>query len=290
MNPLRRRWEKNWPEIRGALGGGFPDFVFARRPEVPAEIPVFWYHSVLPEEFREDLLFLERNGYRTVTADELRDHVEGRRPCPPRSVVLSFDDGSVNLHSVVFPLLQEFSRTAVAFIAPAFHELEEGLPSTLKRPCSWGEILEMHESGRVDFQSHTLEHRYLPRWPEPLELADIDARYQAVRAEPVSLESDLAGARNEIRERLGKEAVHLAFPRFDGTAEAVATGIRCGYRAFWWGAHATPPIRVAGGVGTHVSRVSGEFLRRLPGEGRLGLGTILRRRYTRAARGLVVGG
>jgi hypothetical protein len=185
----------------------------------------------------------------------------------------------------------------VAFIAPAFHDLDEGLPSHLKRPCSWGEILEMHESGRVDFQSHTLEHRYLPRWPEPLELADIDARYQEVRAEPHALKpnradalhADLAGARERIAEKLGKDAVHLAFPRFDGTAEAVAAGLRCGYRVFWWGAHPTPPLRMAGGVGTHVTRVSGEFLRRLPGEGRVGLGSILRRRYGRAARKLVVG-
>jgi peptidoglycan/xylan/chitin deacetylase (PgdA/CDA1 family) len=103
MNLLRRRWEKNWPEIHGALGGGFPAFVFARNPEEPVEIPVFWYHSVRREDLREDLIHLERNGYRTLTADELRDHVEGATRVPPRSVVLTFDDGSVNLHSVVFP-------------------------------------------------------------------------------------------------------------------------------------------------------------------------------------------
>ena len=28
----------------------------------------------------------------------------------------------------------------------------------------------MHESGLVDFQSHTYEHRYVPRWPEPIVL------------------------------------------------------------------------------------------------------------------------
>lgn len=282
MKYLRTRWEKNWPEIHAALRGGFPKFVFQKKAEEPREVPVFWYHSVRESELRADLEFLDRNGYRTAAADEVIDPPGGGRQLLPRTVVLSFDDGARNLYTVTYPLLREFGATAVAFIAPAFHSVEDELPAEVRRPCSWRELGEMHASGVIDIQSHTLEHRYVPRWPEVLELSDVAARFQGRRREALPLEEDFRAARDLIRERLGKEVRHLAFPRFDGTAEAVAAGLRAGYRAFWWGAHPTPPSRVAGGVGQHMTRISGEFLQRLPGEGRAPLARILGRRYKRA--------
>jgi len=47
------------------------------------------------------------------------------------------------------------------------------------------------------------------------------------------------------------------------------------------------PRQLSGGAGLHVSRVSGDFVRRLPGAGRLPLSTILGRRYARAISGLL---
>jgi len=281
MSFLRERWEKNWPELHAALRGGFPPFVFSDRPPEPGDVPAFWYHTVEADAFGEDLRFLQRNGYVTLTADELLDHIEGRRSAPARAVVLCFDDGAVNLYSVVFPLLREFSCRAVAFVAPHFHSSVSGGDGVADRPCTWQEIREMHDSSLVDFQSHTFGHRYVPRWPEPVELTGIDPRFQGLDGAPVSMREDFQLARETIEARLGKQVQHLAFPRHDGTAEAVRVGLECGYRLFWWGAQPTPPARLAGGAGLHVSRISGEFVRRLPGDGRLALSTILGRRYAR---------
>ena len=281
---LRKRWEKNWPELHAALRGGFPSFVFSARPEEPQEIAAFWYHSVEPEDFEADLRFLTRNGYVTLTADEVLDHLEGRSRAPSRAVVLCFDDGAANLHSVVYPLLRAYSHRAVAFIAPHFHGIGPEHAAVTERPCTWDEIREMHGSGYVDFQSHTYGHRYVPRWPEPVELTGIERRFQGLDGAPESMAEDFRRARETIEARLGKTVCHLAFPRFDGNAEAVRVGLEAGYRVFWWGAHPRPIRELAGGVGLHVSRISGEFVRRLPGEGRVPLTTILRRRYGRAFR------
>lgn len=284
MKVLRRRWEKNWPELHAAIRGGFPDFVFARDPADPSGVPAFWYHEVSPEGIEADLRFLRDNGYATVTADDLLAHMEGRRACPPRSVVLCFDDGSVNLHSVAFPALRSFGARAVAFISPHFHpRIGQG---DRRRPCTWDEIREMHRSGLVDVQSHTLEHRYVPRWPEPVGLTGVDAEYQQRRTDPLPMTEDFRTAREMIENELEKEVLHLAFPRHDGTAAAVEAGMEGGYRLFWWGAQPVPPEQIAGGTGLHVSRVSGDFVRRLPGRGRLPLVTILRRRYALALRSL----
>jgi hypothetical protein len=85
----------------------------------------------------------------------------------------------------------------VAFIAPHFHS-DSGGDGVADRPCTWQEIQEMHESSLVDFQSHTFGHRYVPRWPEPLELTGIDPRFQRLDGAPVSMREDFQRARETI--------------------------------------------------------------------------------------------
>jgi peptidoglycan/xylan/chitin deacetylase (PgdA/CDA1 family) len=284
MTFLRRRWEKNWPELSAAVRGGCPAFVFSHRPpELGSAVPVFAYHSVEPARFEADLRFLQLNGYVTIGADALLDHLLERRPAPERAVVLSFDDGAANLHRVVFPLLRAYAQTAVAFISPHFHFNSLRLPAdATARPCTPAEIREMHASGLVDFQSHTLEHRYVPRWPEAAPLAGIAPRFTRFRDRAFALADDLRLSREMLEAELHKRVLHLAFPRYDGTPEAVRIGRGCGYRAFWWGLQPGQPENRPGDDASYVVRLSGEFLRRLPGRGRAPLSSILGQRYAQA--------
>lgn len=285
MSFLRQRWQKNWPEISAALRGGIPAFVYSDGPpELGAAIPVFAYHTVEWSTLEADLWFLRENGYATLDADALLDHLGGRSPAPERSVVLSFDDGSLNLYRVVFPLLKAYAQRAVAFVAPRFHEPRCVDAASDERPCSWEEIREMQGSGCVDFQSHTLEHRYLPRWPEPVPLTGVGPQQQRCLGPAIAVARDFRLAREMLEAELNKPVRHLAFPRFDGTPDAVRTGTECGYRGFWWGTRPRRPYNHPGDDGSCIVRLSGEFVRRLPGTGRVPLRTILRDRYAGAVR------
>ncbi len=280
MSFLRRRWEKNWPEIRSAFRGELPEFVLAARPAPLGDcVPVFWYHTVEPERFEADLRFLAENGYTTLQADALEDHLLGHRAAPDRSVVLSFDDGPFNLYAVAFPLLRTHGQRGVAFVAPRFHDQGEQPEPDAERPCSWDEIREMHRSGVLDFQSHTLEHRYVPRWPEPLPLTGIAARYQRRGEAPLSVEEDFRQAKTALESRLEKPVRHLAFPGFEGSPAAIRAGQASGYQCFWWGLRPGRRGNQAGNDTTEIVRLSGEFLRRLPGRGRSSLASLLGRRY-----------
>lgn len=291
---LRDSFRKNWPELKGALLHGLPGFVLARRPaDLGQGVPVFCYHVVDVQTFSDDLAFLRRNGYTTIDAGALLDHLEGRHPAPPRAVVLSFDDGAANLYEVVFPMLRQFNQKAVAFVAPRFHAhraSDYGLPSEQShlRPCTWPELRRMHESGLVDIQSHTLEHRYVPWWPTPCELTGVSRCWTAkVRSPGLPLDDDLRLAKQMLEEKLGKTVEHLAFPQFDGTGAAVRVGQAVGYRGFWWGVLCGRGARMnrPGESATHITRISGDLLRRLPGEGRCTLRDVLagrtRRRHAR---------
>jgi len=139
IKTLRESWEKNWPELRCACSGGIPEFVTARQPDpLGTSVPVFHYHVIEAATIEADLDFLSRNGYSTIGADALLGHISGRASAPRGSVVLSFDDGPLNLYNVVFPILRSYGMKAVAFLATNFHQHEAGLPldNQCKLPCT----------------------------------------------------------------------------------------------------------------------------------------------------------
>lgn len=287
MNGLRASWEKNWPDIHCAFRKGFPEFVFARTPRpIGPGVPVFCFHTVSPDCFRADMRFLAENGYVAITADALGQHLAGENTAPQNSIVISVDDGALNLFRVIHPLLEAYDQQAVAFISPCFHPERNTGDLPHDRPCAWEEIRIMHDSGRVDFQSHTHQHRYIPRWPEPADLMGIDPEYaDRLREPPLDLEEDLQTAKRVIEEKLSKTVRHLAFPRYDGTDEAVNTACKIGYRGFWRGTLPHRRDNPPGASPAHIVRISGEFLRRLPGTGRIGLGEILRNRVWKRMQG-----
>ncbi len=285
VRTLRSSWEKNWPELRCAMAGGLPQFVTARRPmSCGSGVPVFCYHVVEADAFERDLAHLKEGGYVTIDADALLAHLTNQQPAPQPAVVLSFDDGALNLYRVVYPLLRKYDMRAVAFIAPRFHSAFAQRQID-QRCCTWGELHEMHASGHVDVQSHTFSHRYVARWPEPAALIGADpAAIEAMRGCALSLADDLRRARDILEERLGKRIRHLAFPRYNGTEEAIAVGRSIGYEGFWWGVLPGRPLNRPGDPPTHIVRLSGEFVRRLPGPYRRSLAAILAQRYGHSLR------
>jgi len=149
------------PSLTALIYRGYPRFVFDPWLRALAgEIPVFTFHSVEPEPFESRLRYLHRNGYRTLTADELLAVLNREMPVPERAVVLSFDDGWGTLKTVAYPLLKQYGYKAVAFIAPAWigDEPVESAETDGRRFCTWAELREMQQSGVVDIQSHSMNH------------------------------------------------------------------------------------------------------------------------------------
>lgn len=111
-------------------------------------LKIFTYHDPVPELLEDDLRFLSRNTYQVMSADELYESAS--RGEEKTAVGLTFDDCRESLRRDVFPLLKKYNCKAIAFLVPAFADSANY--------CSWDEIIEMKESGLVDFQNHSLEH------------------------------------------------------------------------------------------------------------------------------------
>ena len=155
----------------------YPQFVYGGR--LCADyVPVFCMHGVEPEGFEQALDYLKSNSYRTLHADEYLSMLRGERTVSRRSVVLTFDDGWGSMWSVAFPLIKKYDAKIVIFLSPGRIEYRDRYRPNLDDLASgqwseeevrgrdrsdqplltWEEIAEMHESGLVDFQSHSFSH------------------------------------------------------------------------------------------------------------------------------------
>ena len=155
----------------------YPTFVHKEKDRLENEIPMFFFHSVSAIDLEEKFNYLVKNGYRTLKADELYESLTSNKVVP-NTIALTFDDGDESLWSVAYPLLKKYGLTAIAFIVPnwivdsvEYHpNLEDyskgkiSLQDVQKRKfnshpfISWQEVKEMHNSGCIEFQSHSFSH------------------------------------------------------------------------------------------------------------------------------------
>lgn len=140
-------------------------------------IPVFYYHRVDPAQFRKHLQHLRRNGYRTLTGDELYDRLQTEQAVAAKDVVLTFDDGLDDVYTAVYPLLREFGAHAVLFIVPGWI----GRAGFL----TWKQIREMHASGLVDVQSHSMHHQSIFTTPQIVDFYSPQFSYHSVWDLPI---------------------------------------------------------------------------------------------------------
>ena len=89
------------------------------------ELPILNYHSVgdtasryvVPvAAFEQQLDWLAREGFRTVSLHDLAESRAGRSALPERAVILTFDDGRTDAAAVVLPLLRKHGMRATFFI------------------------------------------------------------------------------------------------------------------------------------------------------------------------------
>jgi peptidoglycan/xylan/chitin deacetylase (PgdA/CDA1 family) len=184
------------------------------------------YHAVLPigasesvrgtvplSIFREQIGWLSRRGYRSLTLDQAAAALQGGDGARGRSVVITFDDGYRCVVEHAVPVLAEFGMTATMFVVTNAVDTTtdwyvQGGGRRFEH-ASWAE-LERAAARGFTIGSHTVSHRSL-----------VDASESVVADE-------LGASKETIEKRLGA-CRHFAYPfgaHGDATVEAVR---RAGY-------------------------------------------------------------
>ena len=142
-------------ELQRLYQNMYPAFVTAKNPiKNVEEVPVFMFHAVQSNDFKDQLNYLKENNYQTLRLDEFYGFLSGSfRPKAP-SVLLTFDDGHKSWYQTAYPLLKEYGFSAVGFIVPSY--ITESADSS--EWMSWGQVREIDRSGIMQFASHTAYH------------------------------------------------------------------------------------------------------------------------------------
>jgi peptidoglycan/xylan/chitin deacetylase (PgdA/CDA1 family)/SAM-dependent methyltransferase len=206
--------------------------------ESATEVPILMYHSVAedgppelapyrtsPQAFRQQMYYLRRHGYYSITIEEWAACIAAQRPLPGRPVILTFDDGYKDFIENAWPILERADFKATIFVVTERVGGVADWDLAVSRPLklmSWHDLQELRAKG-VEIGSHSALHR----------------DFSAISADGVMAEAQRARAR--LREKLGREAKIIAFPWGRGD-EAVRRALaRCGYTVglTTWGGHST---------------------------------------------------
>ncbi len=147
-------------EINRFIYNKYPDFVAQDRvSKLENEVPVFMFHTIIPEIFKQQLEYLAVNQYRTLTLAEFMAFLKGDLNLDRPSVLLTFDDGEKSWYDVAYPLLKQYGFHAIGFVVSSFIQEESSSSITAtKKWLSWPEVIELNSSGVIEIESHSHYH------------------------------------------------------------------------------------------------------------------------------------
>jgi peptidoglycan/xylan/chitin deacetylase (PgdA/CDA1 family) len=87
----------------------------------------FSYLSLPPDIFEGHMAALRRAGYTSITLGDAFDYVAGRGRIPPKSVVITFDDGYLDNWVFAFPALKKYGMKGTVFVSTDFIDREAGI-------------------------------------------------------------------------------------------------------------------------------------------------------------------
>ena len=125
-------------------------------------VPILLYHrfgptaaddmTVTTPVFLSHLEYLRANGYSVIPLRQLTDYYLGKGPPPPpRSVVITADDGHKSVYTDMLPLVKKYHIPVTIFIYPS-------AISNASYAMTWDQVWALKKTGLFDIQSHTYWH------------------------------------------------------------------------------------------------------------------------------------
>jgi peptidoglycan/xylan/chitin deacetylase (PgdA/CDA1 family) len=107
--------------------------------------------SVSPDTFQAQMQYLADNGHTPIDFYTLSRAITNHEPLPPKPVILTFDDGYLDMYETVYPILQAFGFVGTFFIPTDF------IDNNRAGYMNWPMIEEMAAAGHR-FEPHSRTH------------------------------------------------------------------------------------------------------------------------------------
>jgi len=151
--------------------------------------------SISSDTFIKHLDFLKENSYSVISIEELLSLMRSRSPIPPKTVVITIDDGYRSTYTVAYPILRKYGYPFTVFL---YMEGVGRFPDYLTRE----QIEEMREDPLVTFGNHSYSHGRLARKGSDLS----DNEYLQV------LKNDLVRSEKRFAELVGHRPFIYSYP------------------------------------------------------------------------------
>ncbi|HXR26458.1 MAG TPA: polysaccharide deacetylase family protein [Candidatus Baltobacteraceae bacterium] len=190
-------------------------------------VPVLMYHRVTdpadagdslpglvvpPQLFSAQLSLLHTAGWRTLTLAQLAQNLQHGRAVPPRTCVITIDDGWVDGATQALPVLQRVGYTATYFV----------IGGRIGRPGFLGASdLQTLAAAGMEIGDHTFDHISLPRLDPTRQRFEIAAASQRIATvvgqAPVTFSYPAGRWSPSLEELLAQQGFGLAVTTAEGT-------------------------------------------------------------------------
>ena len=184
--------------------------------------PILMYHYINDEEpkrsklgvslatFERQMRFLRENKYNVIPLGELADIIKKKKKIPPKTAVVTFDDGYLDNYTNAFPILKKYGIPATIFI------VIDRVGRRLGRDdyMDWQQIKELSDSGLVTIGCHSMTH---PNLSEILSEEE--------------LKREICQSKLLLEGVLGKGVDLFSYPFGGINPKARSFVMACGYRA-----------------------------------------------------------
>ncbi|MTK64178.1 MAG: polysaccharide deacetylase family protein, partial [Methanobacterium sp.] len=179
-----------------------------RETEMASAVPILMYHSIADDgpveyapyrtstaAFRDQMRYLRRQGYHSVSLEEWVSAIEANRPIPGRPVIITFDDGYKDFLENALPILERSDfHPSVFVVTESVGGIDDWEPRSQPLALmSWADLREVMARG-MNIGSHTVRH------PDLLTVSEDEFR----------LECDRSAKR--LWDELGRQPTVIAYP------------------------------------------------------------------------------
>jgi len=161
---------------------------------------ILLYHNIdssSKHNFEKQMQFIKEH-MQPISLNELIDCLVKKKPSPPKSIIITLDDGYENFYHYAYPILKKYQIPATIFLVTGYVNTKKTFwwdNNCVKQRSilSWSQIKEMAKNG-INFGSHTINHYNLTT------LSDKD------------IEEELRVSKEKIEQELKKPVTGFCYP------------------------------------------------------------------------------
>lgn len=200
-----------------------------------AQVIIYGYHrfvnqvrrpdtEITPQMFEQQMQELKNRGISVIGMQDFLAWKRGEKNIPPRSAIITFDDGWKSQYDVAWPIMKKFGYPFTLFI---YTEGVRGGHFGGGEAITWEQLAEMRDAG-VDIQAHSETHQ------------DLRKPYDKVAKKRLSppeyeqwLQNEVGRCKETLEQRLGIKVNCFAVPYgfYNQHVKEIAT--RAGYEAMF---------------------------------------------------------